>query len=102
MDLARHAGALLGDGAPEFGAADRAPHADEQDAVGEQTQIVALRHVANADERREEEMQRREQHQRRAEREPAVEVLALQAIAVREPDDREQIEQALRRQHAAE
>ena len=46
VDLARDARALLRDGAAELGAADRAPDADEQHAVREQAQEVALRDVA--------------------------------------------------------
>ena len=46
VDLARDARALLGDGAAELGEADRPPDADEQDAVGEQAQEVALGDVA--------------------------------------------------------
>ena len=42
VDLARHARSLLRDRAPELGEADRAPDADEQHAVGEQAEEVAL------------------------------------------------------------
>ena len=76
VDLARHARALLGDRAPELGEADRAPHADEQDAVREQAQEVALRDVAAREQRREDVVQLGEERERRAQREPAVEVLA--------------------------
>ena len=43
MDLARDAGALLGDGAAELGELDRAPGADEEDDEREHAQEVALR-----------------------------------------------------------
>ena len=48
VDLARDARPLLGDRAPELGEADRAPDADEQHAVREQAQEVALRDVARS------------------------------------------------------
>ena len=53
MDVARDAGALLGDRAAELGLADRPPDADEQDAVGEQAEEVAREHVVARAARRE-------------------------------------------------
>src|SRR5437016_578168 len=46
VDLPRDPGTLLGDGAAELRGADRAPDADEQHAVGEHADEVALREVA--------------------------------------------------------
>ena len=102
VDLARDARSFLGYRTTELGAADRAPDADEQHAVREQAQVVALRHVTGVHERREHEVQRREQHQRRAEREPVVEVLTLEPEAVAEADDREQEQHRLRGERAVQ
>ena len=90
VDLARDARPLVGDGAPELGGADRAPDADEQDAVREQAQEVALRDVVAREQRREDVVQLREERERRGEREPAVEVLAVLPVAEPEADQREQ------------
>ena len=77
VDLARDARPLLRDRAPELGVADRPPDADEQDPVGEQPQEVALRDEVARERRREDVVQLGEERQRRAEREPAVEVVAV-------------------------
>ena len=94
VNLARNTGTLLGDRPSELGAADRPPHADEQDAVGEHHDEVALRDVAGREQWREDVVERRREQQRRAEREPAVEILAVLAVAAREADHREQREQS--------
>ena len=86
MDLARDPRALLGDRAPELGEADRAPHADEEEAVGEQAEEVALRDEVARELGLEHVVQLGEERQGRAEREPAVEVLAVAAVADREAD----------------
>src|SRR5439155_8700299 len=61
VDLARDPGALLGDRAAELGEADRAPDADQQHAVREQAEEVALRDVARGKERREDVVELREE-----------------------------------------
>ena len=86
VDLARDACTLLGDSASELGELDRAPRADEDDDVREHAQEVALRHVRACEQRLEDEVQRGEQHQREAEREPAREVVAA-AHEARAPAD---------------
>ena len=78
MDLARDARALLRDRAPELGGADRAPDADEQDAVREQAQEVALRDVSRSRTSGvNTECSSAKSASVAAEREPAVEVLAV-------------------------
>ena len=94
VDLPRDARALLGDRAAELGDADRPPDADDQHDVGEQPQEVALRDERRSGERRELEVERSEQHQRRAEREPAVEVLAARAEAVAESEHGDEVRRA--------
>ena len=101
MDLARDAGALLGDRAAELRRVDRAPDADEEHDVGEQAQEVALRHVPHRDHGLEEEVERREQRQRRAERKPAVEILATPPVAVGEPDHGDEVHERERGEAAA-
>ena len=49
VDLPGNACSLLGNGPPELGEADRAPHADEQKPVAEQAQKVALRDEVTRD-----------------------------------------------------
>ena len=93
MDLPRHAGALLGDRAPELGEADRAPDADEQQAVREQAEEVALGDEVAREAGREDVVELGEQRQRGAEREPAVEILASRPVADPEAEHREQREQ---------
>src|SRR5262245_26108605 len=90
VDLARDAGALLRHGAAELRVADRAPHAHEQHRVGEQAQEVALRDVAARELRREDVVELGEQRQRRAQAEPAVEVVAAGPEAEPEADHRHQ------------
>ena len=51
VDLARDPRPLLRDGAAELGKANCPPDADEQDRVGEETQVVAGRDEAIRDER---------------------------------------------------
>ena len=98
VDLARDARALLGDGTPELGRPDRAPDADEQDRVGEQPQEVALRDVVARERRREDRVELGEEPDRRAEREPAVEILAVGAVAKPEADEGSEPEQRLERE----
>ena len=95
-DLARDACSLLGDRAAELGEPDRAPRADQEHAVCDQAQEIALRHEPAAQKRCEHVVQRREQHQRGAECEPAVEVLALALEPQAEADDGEQVQERLR------
>src|SRR5437764_225344 len=58
---------LLRDRAAELGSADRTLDADEQHAVGEHAEEVALREVGRGRERREEVGERGEEEERRAE-----------------------------------
>ncbi len=102
VDLARHACALLGDGAAELGEADRAPRADEDQRVREHAQEVALRDVGAREQRLEDEVQRREEHQREAEREPAREVVVALAEALAPADDGDERDQRLQRERAGE
>ena len=102
VDLARDPCALLRDHAPDLGRADRAPDADEQDRVGEEPQEVALRHVLARERRREHRLELGEQPDRRAEGEPAVEVLAVRAVAEAEADERDQAEDGLERDRAGQ
>jgi len=102
MDLARDAGAFLGDRASELREANRAPDADEQDAEGEDAEEVPLRDGPAVDEGREDQVQRREEHQGRAEREPAIEVVAVIAEPPREAGDRAEIEERLRSEQPRE
>src|SRR5207248_3371007 len=62
----------------------------------------ALRDEAAAQQRGEEVVQRGEQHQRRAQAEPAVEILALLPESETEADDRQETQKGLRRQDAGE
>ena len=62
VDLPRNTRALLRDCAPELRMADCPPGADHQHAVGDHAQEVPLRHVVAAEQRREQVVQRREQH----------------------------------------
>ena len=93
VDLARDAGSLLGDGTAELGEADRAPDADEQDAVAEQAEKVALGDEVARDARGEHVVQLGKEGQRRSEREPAVEVLAAPPVADGEADHRHEREE---------
>ena len=102
MDFPRDARALLGDGPTELREADRTPRADHEHAVRDHTEEVTLRDVVAAQQRREKVVQRGEQHQRCAQAEPAVEVLSLLSKPQAEADDREQVEQRLRREESRE
>ena len=94
VDLPCHACALLGDGPPELGVADRPPDADEQHRVREEAQEVARRDVAVGDERREDVVQVSEERERRAEGEPAVEIVPARAIAEAEPDNGDEAQES--------
>ena len=100
MDLARHTRALLRDCASELCEADRPPRSDEQHAEREHAQEVRLRDGVAADERREQVVERREEHQRRAEAEPAVQVVTPVVHAEPEADDGEQVQERLRRERS--
>ena len=102
VDLSRDACALLGHGPAEFGEADRAPDADQQHAVGEQPQEVALRDVAVREQRREDVVQLGEERQSCAEAEPAVEVVPAGAETQAPADHGHKREQRLDRQRARE
>ena len=95
VNLARDARAFLRDGAPELGEPDGAPGAYEQDAEGEDTQEVRLRDRSAPQQGREEIVERGKEHQRRAEPEPAVEVVAAVVDAEAVPHDGQQVEQGL-------
>ena len=96
VDLACDPRTFLGDGPPELREPDRAPHADEQDAVRQQAQEVALRDVAAREHGREDVVQLREERQRRGQTDPAVEVVPAGAEAEPPAHHREQREQRLR------
>ena len=97
MDLPGNARSLLGDGPPELGEADRAPHADEQKPVGEQAQKVTLRDEVARDAWRENVVQLGEEGQGRSEGEPAVEILAEPAVTNGEADHRHEREERQQR-----
>jgi hypothetical protein len=96
VDLAGDARALLRDRASELREANGAPDAHEQDAEAQDAKEVPLRDGSAVDERREDVVQRCEEHQRRAEREPAIEVVAVIAEPPGEADDREEVQECLR------
>ena len=73
MDVARDPRALVGDRAPELRLADRAPDADEQHAVRDDAEEVALQHEIARHDRREHEVQVGEDGERRGQTHPAVE-----------------------------
>ena len=98
MDLARDPRALLGDGPSELGEADRPPHADEQNAIGEQAQEVALGDVAAREQRGEHVVELGEEREGGAEAEPALEIVPTRAKAEAEADHRDQREMGLRSQ----
>ena len=102
MDLAGDACALLRDRAAELGRPDRPPDADEQDPVGEEPQEVALRDVVARERRREDGVELGEEPDRRAEGEPAVEILEVGPVAEPEADERGEAEQRLERERAGE
>ena len=95
VDLARDARALLRHRAAELGLEDRPPDPDHEYRVGQQRQEVGLRDLVAAEQGPEDQAQRREEHQRRAEREPAVEVLTTRAEAKPEADDGDQDQERL-------
>ena len=86
----RDARALVRDRAAELGLADRPPDADEQHAVRDDPQEVALEHEIARDDRREHEVQVREDGERRSEAHPAVEVAPVPPVAEREADERDE------------
>ena len=102
MDLPSHPGAFLRDGAAELRRADRAPDADEEDAVREDPKEVAGRDRAVREERRDDIVQRREKEERRPERDPPVEIAAAVAEPQAEADHGDQVEQRLERERERE
>ena len=102
MDLACDARTLLGDRTPELGELDRAPRADEDDDVREHAQEVALRHVRAREQRLEHELQRGEEHQGEAEREPAREVVAAAHEACAPADDGDERDERLQSERTGE
>jgi hypothetical protein len=100
VDLARDPRAFFGNCPSELCVADRAPCAGKQESIRKQPQRVAARDGARRQDRREHVMKGREQHQGRAEREPAVEVLAALVEAFPKADDREKIQECLSGQRA--
>ena len=80
---------------------DRAPDADEDHHVGDQPQEVALRHVPHREHRLEQQVERGEQREGRAEREPPVEILATPSIAVGEREHGDEIHERERGKAAA-
>ena len=71
-------------------------------AVGEEPEEVALRDVLARERRREDGVQLGEEPDRRAEGEPAVEVLAVRPVAKPEADEGGEPEQRLERERAGE
>jgi hypothetical protein len=100
VNLPRHARPLLGDRTAEDRKADRAPRTDEQEPVGEQSQEVGARHGTRREDGREDVVQRGEQHQRRPECQPAIEILAAFVEPLPEAHERKEVEQRECRQHA--
>ena len=92
MDLARDPRALLGDCAAELGLTDRSPHACEEHGEGEEAEEVARKHVLAGAQRCEHVVEIREHDQGEGEREPAIEVAPVAAIAQPEAYDRDQRE----------
>ena len=95
VDLPRDACALLGHRAPELGESNRAPGADENQEVGEHPQEVALRDGGAREQRLEDEVERCEEHEREAEREPAREVVLPLAEALAPTDHGDESDQRL-------
>ena len=102
VDLAGDARALLRDSAPELRGADRAPHADEEHAVGEDPQVIAGRDRAARQQRRHDVVERGEEQQCRPQGDPAVEVPAPSPEATAEADHCDEIEQRLQRERERE
>src|SRR5207244_11971525 len=98
VNLARNTRALVRDGAAEFGVADRAPDAYEKKPIRQHAQKVTARDGRWRQDRSEHVMQRREQHERRPEREPAVEILAPFVEALAEAHECEQVQECKRRE----
>ena len=97
MDVAGNPRPLLGDRPAELRLADRPPDADEQDAEGEEPKQVARKDVVARTDRREHVVEVGEDDERQGQRQPAVEVAAVAAVAQSEPDrgnEREHGEQA--------
>ena len=88
MDLARHSGAFLGNSSTELGAADRTPDTDQENCEREDAQEIALQHVVTRSSGRENVVKVGEDDERQREREPAVEVATVAAVAQPEADDR--------------
>ena len=86
MDLTRDPCALVRDRPPELGVRDRAPDADEQEPEGDQAQEVALEDELARDDRRQHEVDVREERERHRQAEPAVEVAPVAAVANPEAD----------------
>ncbi len=87
MDVARDASALLGDGSAELGLADRPPDADEEHGEGEDPEQVALEDVVARAGGCEHVVEVGEHDEREGERQPAVEVAPVAAVAQAEADD---------------
>ena len=97
VDVPRDARPLVRDGAPELCVADRSPDADDEDPVRENVEEVALEQEVARQDRGEDEVQVREDRERRREAHPAVEVASMAAIAEPEPDGRDEPERRERR-----
>ena len=100
VNLARHACALVGDGAAELCKLDRTPRADQEDDEREHAQEVPLRDERARQERLEDEVQRREEHERETERKPAREVVAAAHEAHSPADDCDERHERLERERA--
>ena len=102
MDLAGDARPFVGDRTAELRCPDRPPDADEQDPVREEPEEVALRDEIARERWREDGVQLGEEPDRRAEGEPAVEILEVGPVAKPEADERGEPEQRLERERAGE
>src|SRR5579872_4615575 len=102
VDLPRDARALFRDSAAKLCEADRAPRADEDERVREHPQEVALGHRRTGEERLEDEVERGEEHQREAEREPAREVVLTCSEPLAPADDADEAHERLQRERARE
>ena len=99
VDLARYARPLLRDGAAELGRADRPPGAHEHQPESKEAKKISLCDVGRPMRRVEDEMQRREELQREAEGEPLCKVVAGPGESPSPPDDSQEIEKSLDREH---
>ncbi len=88
MNVARDARSLIGDRAAELRLADRTPDPDEQHAIGDDAEKVALQHEVARHHRREHEMEIGEHGERRRQAHPAVQVAPVPAVPQRESDER--------------